>query len=94
MKNTTTVSLTSAQLQQAADLQKTIEISQNELTALLMGQSVTKAKSTGKGHKAPKTEAQKAAISEGLKAKWAERKALKAANATTPATAQTPANAS
>lgn len=87
--NTTTVSLTSAQFRRAAELKDSIETSQNELTALLMGQSVTKtAKSSAKpatGGKRVMTPEQRAKIAAGQKARWAARNA--ASPATTPAQA-------
>jgi hypothetical protein len=92
----TNIVLTPAKLREAADLQEAIETSQNRLTALLTGQPVTlkspraslksrsrngKAKHRGRAKGSRFTPAQKAKISAGLRRKWAERKALQAAQA-------------
>lgn len=66
-------------LRRATVLAEKIEAMQGELNALLSGQTVTR-----KGSKSVKkanrfTPEQRAKISEGLRAKWAERKAAKAA---------------
>ena len=65
-------------------LAEKIEAMQGELSALLSGQTVTRKgrKSVSKAGRF--TDAQRAKISAGLKAKWAERKAAKAAPAPLP----------
>lgn len=82
--------LSPAKLREAADLQESIAKQQNRLTALLSGKPVTftspkaalKTKSKqGRKRGSKFTPAQKARISEGLKRKWAERKAAQAATA-------------
>jgi len=71
-------------LRRATVLAEKIEAMQGELNALLSGQTVTRKgrKSVSKAGRF--TDAQRAKISAGLKAKWAERKAAKAAPAPLP----------
>ena len=72
MKITFSPNLSVATLQRATALAETIENKQAELRALLSGETLAKGK--GKVSKCKRTPAQRAAISAGLKAKWAERK--------------------
>lgn len=78
MKTNITVQLTASQLRQAAELADNIEKQQAQLTALLTGQPI----SFKGGHKSIQTAtgrklspASRKAISEGLRNKWAARKA-------------------
>ena len=85
MKITFSANTSVATLRRATALAENIEAKQAELRALLSGQTSTR-KSGKSVKKASRfSDAQRALISEGLKRKWAERKAAKAASAT-PAT--------
>jgi hypothetical protein len=79
-----------ATLKRAAELAESIERQQNELTALLTGQPVSFTPSAPRARKGKKgtklSPAEKARISAGLKARWAERKAAAAAASKSPAT--------
>ena len=80
MKITFNPNLSVAILQRATALAESIEQKQAELIALLSGQTVTSRgrKSVSKCANAhTRTPEQRATISAGLKAKWAERKAVK-----------------
>lgn len=88
MKANTSFNPTPANLRKAAELAESIENMQNELNALLSGSTVTATPAPAKGAKRGRgkfTPAQRARISAGLKAKWAERHAAKlAATSVTP----------
>jgi len=77
MRTTFSSNLNVVTLQRATALAETIEQKQAELRALLSGETLAKGKAKGKGKvsKCKRTPAQRAAISAGLKAKWAARKA-------------------
>lgn len=81
--------VSAASLRRAAEIMDSIEAMQNELTALMSGSTVAvaatapKAKTDKRGKFTP---AQRAKISAGLKAKWAERKLAKSAPVGEPAT--------
>lgn len=78
-KNTSPVTLTAEQLRQAADLADNIAKQQNELTSLLTGQPIAFSSASKNKGGNRFTPAQRKAISEGQKRKWAERKALASA---------------
>ena len=89
MKITFNPNLSVSTLRKATALAESIEAKQAELAALLNGQTVAKGgrKSVAKSRGNTRTPEQRAAISAGLKAKWAARKA-----ATAQAPAETPAS--
>ena len=85
MKITFSPGLDVRTLRKATALAEVIEAKQAELQALLSGQTVAKGrKSVSKCARGShvRTDAQRAAISAGLKAKWAARKAAAQAAAT------------
>jgi hypothetical protein len=84
MKANTSFNPTPANLRKAAELAESIENMQNELTALLNGTTVTTVAPANKRGRGKFTPAQRARISAGLKAKWAERHAAKLAASPAP----------
>lgn len=64
-------------LRRAVALAETIESKQAELRALLRGQTSPRKSAKSVSRKGRFSPAQRAKISQGLKAKWAERKAAK-----------------
>jgi len=89
MKTNIQVQLTASQLRQAAELADSIEKQQAQLTALLTGQPISfkggvKSIQTATGRKL--SPASRKAISDGLKQKWAARKANVATPSVVPAT--------
>jgi len=96
MKITFNPNLSVAILQRATALAESIEQKQAELAALLSGQTVASRgrKSVSKcARNHTRTPEQRAAISAGLKAKWAARKAEKANVSAVPVASTVPATA-
>ena len=89
MKITFSPNIGVAVLKRATALAEHIESKQAELRALLNGQTAAPRKASKSVSKRANrfTPAQRASISEGLRRKWAERKAAKAALATPVTTA-------
>jgi len=96
MQETLNTVLTAGLLRKAATLAEEIETKQNELTALLSGGSITCASSPKTkvvGGKRVFSEAVRAKIAAGQKARWEKVHAAKAAKASTSTPATAPVSA-
>jgi hypothetical protein len=87
MKQTSNAVLTTAQLQQAAELSASIDKQTAQLTALLNGTTFTSTKVTTVNGKRVMSPATKARIAAGQKARWAAKNATKATPIAEPAVA-------